>query len=399
MRALLLTPSVLLVLSATSLASQGAPTGAPVPKSRTWKVSTRLDANAEYDDNVFLLPASRKDNVASPSAAELQSGRWDLMESFADVVGTVRASAAFTRDGLGGRDLSFAPAVGYEYFAQNAERRNVSVSLAVAQDLRRDGRVRLRAGYVPSYYSRNYLSDAVDANVDGSISQDERRYARGDYREFGVELDYRLRLAKSRRSRPFGAFLDFGVGYADRAYDAPFAARDFSGPTAAVRLELSPRRGVEFETSYEAAFLSSPVTDQVILLDEPTFGEDLNGNGNATDLSARAVRAVDRSRTEHVVAQTARFELGRRTDLELLVRYRFRDFTSGEPYDVANNGRRDQRLQLGAELTRRIAKDLRLVSAVRYGSQRLNRRTDLGAEGAVDDYTQFQARVGLRLTP
>lgn len=398
MRAMLAGPTMVLVLSAMPLGAQVAPVGAPVPKPRTWKLSTRFDVAAEFDDNVYLLPASKLDDVAAPSAAEGVSRRYDLMESASDVIGSLRASAAFERDGLGGRDLRIAPAVAYEYFAQNAERRNVSVALAVSQDLRRDGRVRLRAGYLPSYYARNYLADAVDTDADGSIAADERRYARGDYGEVGIELDYRLRLAKSKRARPFGAFLDLGVGYADRRYDAPFRARDYGGPTAAVRLELSPSRGVEFETSYEAAFLGSPVMDQVILLDEPAFGEDLNGNGNATDLNARAVRSVDRSRTEHVIGQSARFGLGRRTDLELRALYRIRDFTSSEPYDVANNGRRDQRLQLGAEFARRVAKDLRLVSGIRYGSQRLNRRTDLGAEGAVDDYTKLQAHVGLRLT-
>lgn len=399
MRTLLAAPSLMLALSAMPLMSQSAPAGAPVPRPRAWKVSSRFDVGAEYDDNVYLLPASKKDNVSSPSTADQQSGRWDLMESPTDVVGTARAAVTFEHDGLGGRTLAIAPAVTYEFFAQNAERRNVAASFSLAQDLRRDGRFRFRASYLPSYYQRNYLADATDANADGTITSGERVYARGDYREFGVEADYRLRLAKSRRSRPFGAFLDLGLGYADRAYDAPFAARDSRGPTAALRLELSPRRGVDFETSYDVAFLSSPVTSQVILLDEPAFGVDLNGNGNATDLNARAVRAVDRSRTEHVVAEAARFDIGRRTGLELAVSYRFRNFSSGEPFDVANNGRRDQRLQFGAELTRRVAKDVRLVSGVRYGSQRLNRRTDLGAEGAVDDYTKLQAHIGVRLTP
>jgi hypothetical protein len=156
---------------------------------------------------------------------------------------------------------------------------------------------------------------------------------------------------------------------------------------------------MEFETSYTGAFLASPVTAQVILLDEPAFGEDLNGNGNATDLSARAVRTVDRSRTEHAVAEVARFAVGRRSDLELAVEYRLRAFSSDEPYDVANNGRRDRRLQIGAGFSRRVAKDLRLVTEVRHGAQRLNRRTDLGAEGAVDDYSKLQARLGLRYSP
>ncbi|MBA3853412.1 MAG: hypothetical protein C0503_03295 [Gemmatimonas sp.] len=398
MRAHLVVSTLLLSLSATALAAQRSPDSVRVRSTRTRKLSSRVDGGVDYDDNVFLLPDAKKGDLQAPSASELISQRYALMESPTDVIATLRAAVSLQGDGLGGRDLSITPAVGYESYAQNAERRNVSLSLALAQDLRRDGRIRLRAGFLPTYYARNYLSDAVDVNANGSITSAERRYARGDYSELGVELDYRYRLLRARRSRPLGAFLDIGVGYASRRHDAPFTARDFTGPTAALRLELSPRRGLDFETSYEAAFLDSPIRSQVILLDEPAFGEDLNGNGNATDLNARTVQTVDRSRAEHVIGQAMRVDLGR-TDVELSVRYRLRNFTSSQPYDVANNGRRDRRLQLGAELSRRLVKDLRLVTGVRYGSQRLNRRTDLGAEGAVDDYTQLQAQIGLRYTP
>ena len=81
-----------------------------------------------------------------------------------------------------------------------------------------------------------------------------------------------------------------------------------------------------------------------------------------------------------------------------MVEYRWRRFSSNEPYDAANHGRRDQRLQVGVDLERRLRRGVRLLAGVRYGSQGLDRRTDLGAEGAVDDYTKLQARLGLRVT-
>lgn len=399
MRSRLAVPSLVLVFAAAPLAAQDSTRSESVDRSNAWKVTSRIEASAEYDGNVYLLPTNKRNNVAAPSAAEALSGRYNLMQSFSDVIAVGRAAVVLEGAGFRGRDFSLAPALSYEAFAQNAERRNVAVSLSVAQDLRRDGRLRLRAGYRPDYFARNYLADAVDADVNGTITADERSYQRGDHRELGVELDYRHRLAKSRRSRPFGAFLHVGVGYANRRYDAPFSARDFWGPTGSLRLEVSPRRGIEFETSYEISVLASQVTPQVILLDEPVFGEDFNGNGTTTDLNARAVRTVDRSRTGHVIAEALRLRLGRRSDLEFLLRYRLRAFSSSEPYDVANNGRRDQQLQGRVELTQRIAGSLRLSTGLRYGTQRLNRRTDLGAEGAVGDYTQLQAHVGLQYRP
>lgn len=402
MRTLLAASIVAVVLSSSALDAQGVPAGAPAApataRDKGWKVDSRLDVGAEYDGNVFLLPTGKKDNLDAPSAAELLSRRYTGMESAADVISTARGQLTFAGDGLGGRTLRLTPAVAYEFYARNAERRNVAVDLALEQDLRRDGRLRLRAGYVPTYYSRNYLTDAVDTDVDGSIAADERRYARGDYSALDLRADYRHRLRKSSRERPLGAFLVVGAGYADRTYDAPFTARDYSGPTGTLRLQLDRRNGPRFETAVDVAMLASPVRSQVVLLDEPVYGEDLNGNGNATDLNARAVRTTDRSRNEIELAQSARFDLGRRTEVELLVGYRWRTFTSDEPYDVANNGRRDRRLQVGVELERRLAKGLRLLAGTRYGSQQLNRNTDLGGEGAVDDYTKLQAHLGLRLT-
>lgn len=399
MRLSLAVPALLLLLAVAPVAAQGNVDGGTARQPSPWKITGRLEAGAEYDDNVFLLPSNKRDNVRVPSPAARMSGRYDLMPSYSDVIGLVRANVALEGDGYRGRSLSVASGVSYEFFAMNAARRNTALSLGVAQELRRDGRLRLRADYRPQYFARNYLADAVDTDLNGSITPDERRYQRGDHSELGVELDYRHRLKKSRRNEPFEAFLHLGLGYADGSYDAPFSARDFSGPTGSVRFQLSPRRGIEFETSYDVAFLASPVSNQLILLNEQAFGEDFNGNGNATDLRARAVRTVDRSRREHMVSEAVRLKFSRRSELELLVRYRFRTFTSAEPYDVANNGRRDQRLQAGAELTRRVSDRVRFVSALRYGFQTLNRRTDLGAEGAVDDYTKLQAQFGLRFVP
>ena len=390
-----------LVLSASVGSAQSAAVPGDTgraPKAKGLRIDARFDLLMDYDGNVFLLPSSKKNNVATPSAPDVVSGRYADMDAFADMITTGRAAIGLRGNGFNGRNLTLTPTVTYEFYALNAERRNVSLDVSLVQALRRDGRFRLRAGYVPAYFARNYFADATDANVDGTITPEERVYARGDYSEFGTQADYRLRLAKSTRAKPFGAFVIFGAGYASRRHDAPFGARDFNGPTGTFRLVVAPRRGLEFETSYDVAVLTSAVTPQVVLLDERVYGEDLNGNGNATDLSARTVRSVDRSRSAHTVGQAMRFEAGKRTDVELMVEYRFRRFTSDEPYDAANNGRRDQRLQVGVDLERRLRKGVRLLAGVRYGSQQLNRRTDLGAEGAVDDYTKLQARLGLRVT-
>jgi hypothetical protein len=387
-----------LVLAASTVGAQTVPAAAPPKRPKAWKFDPRLQLVAEYDDNIYLLPANKLDDPGAPSAADLASGRYTGMEAAADIITSLSASLAMQGSGLGGRDFTITPRAGYEFFARNGERSNATVGLTLEQLLRRDGRLRLRADYQPGYFSRNYLADAVDANANGTITADERVYARGEYHESELQADYRLRLAKSTRSHPFGAWLIVGAGYASRAYDAPFSARDFTGPTAVARLQFDLASGVELTTSYDLAVLGSDVTSQVILLDEPVYGEDLNGNGNSSDLNARAVRTVDRSRTEHVIGESARFGMGKDTDVALSVDYRMRRFGSDEPYDVANNGRKDHRVRFGADLSHKFSKAVRMFAGASYGSQGLNRRTDLGAEGAVDDYTKLRAHAGVRLT-
>ena len=388
-----------LLLISSLAAAQSAPSSTPAPSERSWKFDPRLVVGTEYDDNVFLLPSNKRNAPGAPSAADQLSGRYVGMESAGDLITTASVVLSVETPGVGGRDLRFTPAVAYEAYAQSGERSNVAFGLSVEQAVRRGGRLRVRGSLQPRYFARNYLADAIDANSDGTITADERIYLRGEYRESEIQADYRLRLAKSTRSRPFGAWLIVGGGFADRSHGARFVARDFSGPSAAARLQFDLPRGVELVTTYDLAVLSSPRTAQVMLLDELVYGEDLNGNGNATDLNARTSRTVDRSRTEHLIGETARFELGRHTDLELSVELRLRDFSSVEPYDAANNGRRDRRVQFGVDLSRRVAKGVRMFAGARYGSQGLNRRTDLGADGAVDDYTKLQAHLGLRYAP
>lgn len=400
MKVRLLAP-ILLALAPSLVTAQGASAGpaAPaVPVARSWKVDPRMTLVSEYDGNIFLLPASKLKDPGAPSAGELVSRRYAGMESAADLITSLGASLAIEGTGIGGRDVTVTPTVGYEFHARNGERDNAILGLTLEQALRRDGRVRIRGVHQPGYFSRNYLADAVDGNADGTITSEERRYARGEYRESEVQADYRLRLAKSTRAHPFGAWMVLGAGFANRAYTAPFSARDYGGPTAVLRLQFDLANGVELTTSYDLALLGSPRTAQVILLDEPVYAEDLNGNGNATDLNARTIRTVDRSRTEQVIGESARFGLGKDTDMELSVDYRMRRFTSEEPYDVANNGRRDHRFQLGADLTHKFRRGVRLFVGANYGSQGLNRRTDLGADGAVDDYTKLRMHVGLRLS-
>ena len=361
----------------------------------TWKFQPRLAVTEEYDGNVFLLSTRQQDRIASPPAGSPAS-RFAGMASATDVITQLRAELQMRGDGMGGRTLEITPEVGYDLYARNGDRSQALLGLTATQSLRHGSRVRLQAEYTPSTFFKNYLVDATDADLSGSISTAERLYAPAAYAERMVEGEYRLRLKDGKKASPASVYLDIGAGHYARRYDAPFAVRDQDGPVLSGRAILD-RGPVEVEVGYEFASLGATPGRAVRLLDEPDFGQDFNGNGNATDNNARANELVDYSRTEHEVSLCAGLALGKRADLHLDLARRSRTFGSEQPYDIGNNGRRDSRFDAGASLAVRIAPGVRFLAGVETQSQAVNRALD--QVGEVTDYSRVRASVGFRYAP
>lgn len=360
-----------------------------------WKTRKTLEVVSEYDDNVFLLPESRKPDLDSPSSGELASGRYADMRGPGDVITTVKASIALRRRGLFGRDLEIRPEIAFDAYTRNAERRNLGIGLSLEQRLPHGSRARLVARMAPTYFARNYLTDAVDADLNGTISSAERIYLPGKYREGEVLADYRVRLDKSTKKRPFGAALQAGGGYYARSYDAPFAGRDLSGPTAHVALLTSLTRRVDVDLKWEFADLSATPASTVMVVDEPVAGSDLNGNGNATDSNVRTIGLADRSRSQHTIGARLHIDLGHRRALRFEAERRSRSYASRESTDYTYNGRRDARTSLGAELTIGLTDRVSLLTRAETASQTLDRGNDAGL-GDIDDYTRHRFALGLR---
>lgn len=389
--------------SSTRSLPQSTRSSEPGPEKKTraarpgpaWRFSPALGAESGYDDNIFLLESARKNNLASPSLEDVASGRYRDMESATDLVTTVSVGFEVKGPGLARRTITLAPVLDYRWYARNAERSAAVVGLALTQDLPKDGHLRLRGRLTPSYFSKNYLADAIDGDANGSITPGERLYARGEYREGEITLDYRFRLAHSRGGTPFQAAFQLEAGYENRAYDAPFSGRDSKGPAAGARLLMTLTRSLALDAGYGFASRATTATSEVVLLDEPDFGQDLSGNGNTTDLDVRTVTPVDRSRTEHSLEAGIRWDLSRRADLDLGYEHRWRRYSSDETLDVAHTGRRDGRDQVSAELAVRLRKGIKLRAAGEAAFQRTNRAGDPGSTGEIDDYTRYRAGLGL----
>lgn len=372
--------------------SSGTPSSSATSTS-SWSYKTSFSTKAEFDNNVYL--ASSKGRSAIDASGAATGGRYTEMSSASDVITVIRAGVELEGNGIGGRPLSVTPRAAYDYYTQNAARRNAQMDLTIAQALGNGSELRVRGAVTPRAFFKNYMIDAVDRNGDGTIAADERQYAAADFREAEAGADYRMRLNKSTAKSPMGATVRMGAGYYTRSYETRFAGRDLKGPTANADLVVSATRDLRFTLGYDFGALSGTATPTVVLLDEAAYGQDFNGNGTRSDVKVRSVQMVDRSRNEQQAALKAQTSVGRRTDLELAYARRWRSFGSTQPFDVANNGRNDARDEVGAQLQIRLSKPMLLSLGTQASSQRLDRPLDSGASGEVDDYSRIRGSLGL----
>lgn len=359
-----------------------------------WRVAPSIRIDAEYDDNIFLLGSGRKDNVEDPSSEEVISGRYADMKQASDLLTTVSAGFVLMGPGLFAKPALIVPELSYERYTQNAQRSNLGVGVSIQQEAWA-GRLRLQGKVTPKYFARNYLADAVDQDASGSITEDERVYAPGEYSEGEFAADYRFPLSKATKHHPFGVSIQLGGGFASRSYAAPLASRNLDGPMAGAKLLLDLGRRLELDLGYDYSSMAGASSTQVLLLNESDFGQDFNGNGTQDDLDARVATLVDRSRKEHRAGATLQFELSKPVDVALGYEYRWRQYTSNQPLDVSHRGRKDARHQVSGDIRFRLTKDLRFRAGGVHSRQGHNRSGDPGSLGEIDDYTRSQARLGL----
>lgn len=347
----------------------------------------------EFDNNVFLLSPSRKGDLDAAPGSD-PSGRFKNMNAASDLIVETEAGVRIHSPGIAGRSLVLAPEFRYERYIRNTERSNFTALLDVSQDLLSASRIKARIAYTPEFFAKNYLSDATDANRDGSIAPGERRYSSGKYSELDAEIAYRFRLRKAPKT---GTEVRGGasLGYYSRSYQAPFANRDISGPTAGLEIGFDRSRSA-LVMGYDFQALSAAPGSEILILDEPAYKRDLNGNGRSTDISARTVQQVDRSRGEHSGRVSLKLDPGGPADLLVAFEHRLRIFSSSQPFDAAHLGRRDNRDEIRGEAGLKIGRDFRFTTGGRIARQTTNRAGDPGALGETDDFVRAGAFAGFK---
>ena len=396
-RLTLILSGFLVYASVLPAAAQGTQPGRQAPMQRqskpAWETRVRVGADeGRYDDNVFKLSDEQKSTLQNAGAAEALSGRFNDMEAKYDFVITPTLEIETVGPGMGGRKMALEAKVGFNVYTRNTARRHVEVDLSLAQSTSRNGRARVRFGFVPNYFQKNYLFDAVDGDGDGSISDAERVYRRGEYNTWDVSGDYRHRVLRGENT---DVFIWGGVGFLTRTYGASFPARNRDVPYGDVGLRVERKRW-EIDLSGGLAAVNTPRLNEVLLLDEPDFGIDFNGDGDTSDLNVRSVQLVDRTRTALRFEVDAEFELAKSTDLNLTYRRRQRKFLSTEMFDVAHLGRTDYRDVVNVALSFRLVAGLNMGIGYYYAAQDTNRIGDPGSVGETTDYRRNRASVVFR---
>lgn len=320
------------------------------PEGRTWHLAPELRIVETYDDNPFLLSDARKAGLDAPSASNITNGRYASMADASDYITSMRGGVTGEGPGILGRKLTVGADARYEYYQRNAKRRNMLYDLRAVQTLGRGSQIAARAEFQPTYFFRNYLADAIDLNGDGTIQTAERVYGPGTYSDQEFTGEFRQRLVKSTDDHPFGAQLVLEAGHDARTYQQPFQTRGYRGPFVGVGGELDFTAKVGLESQYRRSSLHSTPGSAVVLLNEPDFNQDFNGNGTTTDLRVRSVQTVDFSRIEQDMG--ARLRVRASDPLEAMLSYgrRLRNYESKQPYDIYNNTRRDHRDRIGLDL-------------------------------------------------
>jgi hypothetical protein len=361
----------------------------PSPDREGWRVIPGLRIVETFDDNPFLLSDARKAGVAPPSAASIASGRYAGMADASDFVTSMRAALRAEGPGILGHQLTLGAEARYQYYQRNALRRNMFYDLRAAQALGHGAHIAARAELQPKFFFRNYLADAVDLNADGVIEPNERIYAAGTYSDQVFTGEFRQRLVKSTDDHPFGAQLTIQGGHKTRTYQQPFQVRGYSGPFAGVVGTLDFKRSVGLEGEYRRYSLSANPGTAVLLLNEPDFNRDFNGNGTITDLQVRSMQTVDFSRIEHDMHTRFRVRPTDASEATLSYGLRLRNFQSKQPYDVYNNTRHDRRDRLGLDLGNRFSQRTTIHFGGSYEIQKLTKtlRPTATIDG-ITDYTQ-----------
>lgn len=384
---------VTLIVAGSVVAPSAQDTSAAVQSEQPqWTSSVRVRSDVTRDDNVFLMSPGLIARMHRQVEADRISGRFRDMRAASDTIFVPSLAWEAQGSGIGRRRLITHADLEFNLHARNVRRNHLRLDLWAEQRTSRYGRTRLRLEYVPEVFQRNFFADATDRI--GSVSAQERIYQPGISLETDLTLRYRhLRLPGNlRRLRATVA-----GGYLSRRYRSPFGGMSRGSPHAEAEVEFAVARWLQTAVAYEGALVKSPRMAEVMILDEPQFGVDFNGDGDTRDLNRRAVQVVDRSHGSHRWRVSSTADIARGVTLDVSYDRRNRRYSSGEPFDVRYRGRFDQRDTARLQIGYRVVRLLSLNAGFRFQRQSAKRAQVAEGLDEVTGYLRRSATVGVTL--
>jgi hypothetical protein len=384
----------LLLLAGAALASC-AYAQSPRHAEKQWRTTSELRLSETNDDNIFFLTDTRRaalDSFTTPASA---GTRFNRMANASDFITAVRGRVEARGPGVLGHEMFVSGEARYDYYHNNTARRYESMRLGLGHSLGHGGQLRLRGEYMPTYFFRNFQSDAIDLNGDGQIQSSERVYSAAQYGQSEFAVGYRQRLLSARTDQPIGVRLDFEFGHHDRQWSAPFQSRSYKGPLGAASLLMEYGDRLQLDLDYSQASLTAVRGQAVLVLNEPDFNVDFNANGTRTDMRVRTVQSVDFSRTERQMDITLRAMLTPGLNARFSAGQRRRSFPSAQPYDIYNHLRRDRRDDFGVTLDKTVGPNMRLELGATTEAQKMLSTLLPSTTGDVTAYTRRRVFLGL----
>lgn len=358
-----------------------APREKPATKSGEWKTSWLARMDLEYDSNIWRLDGDDEERLLDDPPADRISGRFDDMESVEDWISIPSIRFAAKGPGPFGRKLELWAEAELHAYAVNPARSHVRFQVGAEHPVGDLGRLELEATLLPRYFRKNYLADATD--LTGSVSASERIYEPGEYLEFELALAYRLRLVEGERFSLDGLAT---LGLRARDFASPFGERDERAWPLEIGLRAGAWKRVKATLAFRYEPIDSPSQGAVVLLDEPAFTADLNGDGDATDMNARSVQTIDRSRRESGLVLGVEVELAEAVWAVCEWTRTWKDWSSNGTYDLDYRGRSDiqDRIELGVRV--QFSKSWEGRLGYEHTVQDTDRPADPATTGETSDY-------------
>ena len=365
-------------------------------KKAGWRMRMEAELATEYDDNVFSLDGSGKRRVDDQDPVNRSNGRLEGMESVDDFGVIPRLGLEVKgRTSLG--RLSFAPHIAYHQYIENTDLSFPVLGLRVRQALHRHSAIRLDIGSKIGVFKRNYLKDTVGI---GMIDPSERIYDQGIYDEWDLALAYQRRLWRGKRNRDASLWLteiggEIEVEYGERYFRNGFSNRDRDKWRASLSLDSDLGEYVDLGVAYRFSAIDTPGDEEVLILDEPAVGGDLNGDNDALDNNIRADAEVDRSRKEHRIAVELKLRPLKRLRLWTTYAYSIYRYDSDGRLDLSYRNRRDEihAVEVGAKW--KLTRNLDLALEAKYADRDVDRPANLTDEDEVNDKERTIVRLTL----